>query len=276
MAINFDLIQTILALLGGSGLLGGGTYLFNKFKGRIIVKLVTKQNDPDIDDFILLYDEVIEENTRITPEEIIRFIGCHEPTTERSVCDYLFLCKKDGNLIGFLKAIYCVQKKTLFIAYLGIDKESEEARKQATFSLYYELHKLMKKKLKDCKAVVFEVETSKLIKSNAKLRLFKNAAERFKFPCYRFDIDYFQPEMPSDSGSISKEQTALMFIPLGGLPNAKREIDKPTMLYYLDFIYTKIYARVYDDSEMNQVYKMYLGDLIKEYDRNLPAKIKLI
>lgn len=275
MGLDFDLIQTLLALIGGSGLVGIGTYLVNRFTGRIVVKLVTKLDDPDIDDFILLYDKVIDENTRITPEEITRFIGCHTPANGRTVCDYLFLCKKNGSLIGFLKAIYCVEKKTLFIAYLGIDKENEAARKEATLSLYYKLQKLLKKELKDCKAVVFEVETSKLTKSNAKLRLFKNAAERLKFPCFRFDIDYFQPEMPSDAGSISKEQTALMFIPIGNNSVIKREIDKQTMLDYLDFIYTRIYARVYDDKELNQVYKMYLDDLIKEYDKNLPDKIKL-
>lgn len=273
--MDLTLIQTILSLLGGSGLVGAGTFFYNKFRKRIIVKLVKDKHDTDLDDFILLYDEIIEDNIRIAPEEIIKFIGCHKPTPETTVCDYLFLCKKEGKVIGFLKTIYCVEKGILFIAYLGIDKQNEQARKQATFSLYYKLRKLIKSKLKNCKAIIFEVEASKLAKSNAKQRLFKNAVERFSFPCFRFDIEYFQPEMPSDEGSTQKEKTALLLVPLKKELSAKKEIDKQTMLDYLDFIYNKIYARTYDDRELNQVYKMYLDDLIKEYERTLPDKIKL-
>lgn len=276
MDIDLNILQVLLSLLGGGGLLGASTYLYKRFKQRVIVKLVKNSNDTDLDDFILLYDDVIEENTRITPDEIMRFIGCHKPNKGITICDYLFLCKKESVVIGFLKALYCVEKKILFIAYLGIHKGNEIARKQAALSLYKKVKRLLKGKYKGCKSIIFEVETTQITKSNAKLRLFKNAAQRYKFKCYRFDINYCQPEIPTDTGYIPGEQTALMLIPFECEISTKLEIDKETMISYLDFLYSKIYGRVYADTDLNQVYKSYLNDLLNEYKQKLPEKIKLI
>jgi hypothetical protein len=276
MEFDYNLIQTVIGILGGSGIIGGLTFFIRSFRQRIYVKLVTKKNDSDLDDFILLYDEVIEENTRITPEEILRFIGCHKPVENITVCDYLFLCKKERQVIGFLKAMYCIEKNMLFIAYLGIKKDSGVARKLAALRLYKKIRKLVISKHKGCKVVIFEVEGSKSTKSNAKLRLFKNAAERYGNKCYQFDINYLQPEIPSDKGSIQKEETALMFIPIDCEFTLNKYIDKTILLNYLDFIYNKIYSRVYIDNDLNQVYKSYLTDLLNEYVKTLPEKIRLI
>jgi hypothetical protein len=217
MEISFDLIQTILSLLGGSGLLGGGTYLLNRYRNRIKVKLVSKINDPDLDDFIELYEDVLDENIRITPEEIKRFVGKHEPECNSTLCDFLFFCKRDDSLLGFLKTIYCHQTKILFIAYLGIDKTSDIARKHATNSMLSYLAKFIKKKLKDCEVVFFEVEqpkeNAKKSKAIARLRLFRSAAERLKLFGHQISFNYVQPEMPTDVGSTSEEKTVLVFIP---------------------------------------------------------------
>ena len=277
MPLDFNLIQTIASLLGGSGIIGGGTYLFNRHKKRIIVKFVTKADDLDIDDFIILYDEVIEDNTRITPDEITKFIGNHNPTAKIKLCDYLYLCIKEKKIIGFLKFMYCHNENYLFIAYLGIDKKTNQARREATTALYSKLKKLLKKKFKNCKAIFFEVEHSADKKSTcmAKLRLFKNATKRFKLPCYKFDINYAQPEIPSDKGSLHQERTELVFVPLGRNLNRYKTVSKELMLEYLGFIYQKIYARVYDDRELNLLYQNYLAELLQKHKNELPEIITL-
>ena len=277
MGLDLDLIQTILTALGGSGAIGGGTWAFNYFRKKIKVKLVSNPNDVLIDDFILLYDEVIEENTRILPEEITKFIGNSKPTEKVKLCDYLYFCTKEKKLIGFLKFMYCHKENYLFIAYLGIDKKNEIARQEASIALYGKLQKLLKKDFKNCKAIFFEVEnsTNGQTSCKAKKRLFKNATSRFNLPFYIFDFDYVQPEMPSDNQSIMEEKSELMFVPLGRNLNRHTSVSKESMLEYLHFIYQKIYGRVHEDRDLNTIYQNYLDELLNKYEQTLPNKILL-
>lgn len=275
--MDFDLIQTILSLLGGGGLIGGGTLLLNKFTNRINVKLIKNIDDPDIDDFIELYEEVLDENIRITPDEIKRFVGNHLKIKSDTLCDFLFICKQGKELIGFLKVIYCNKTKILFIAYLGIDKKHNKARNIATNALLNHLSKYISSKLCECKAIFFEVEMpsdyTKKSKAMGRLRLFKSVSERLMFNCYQLEINYIQPEMPKDVGSTNEETTKLLFIPR----DKKRitQIEKEELLKYLEFIYLKIYGRTYDDQELHQLYAMYLKDLLLKYENELPPKINL-
>ena len=275
MMFDLDIIQTVLAVLGGSGVLGGGKHLYNYQRKKTKCKLITKREDINLDDFILLYDEVIEDNTRISPEEILKFIGNHKQSDKIKVCDYLYLCIKERKLIGFLKFIYCYKQNYLFIAYLGIDKKNGIARQEASIALYSKLKKMLKKKFKHCKGIFFEVESSRTKGGVAKMRLFKNAANRNKFECYKIGINYIQPEMPTDKGSINPEKAELLFIPLGANKNRHTTIHKELVLEYLTFIYKKIYGRVYDDKELNFLYQNYLSELLNDYRNNLPTKIPI-
>lgn len=277
MVLDYEFIQTVLAALGGGGLFGASGYLLKRHFNRITVKLISEVDDEDLDDFIELYEEVIDENTRITPEEIKRFIGNHLPTHYSTLSDYIFLCKQGNHLIGFLKAIYCHESKLLFIAYLGIDKNHDKARKLASSALLLSLTKYIKKNLNECKAVFFEVEmpkdASKKTRSLSRLRLFKLATSRLKLNCYQVGINYIQPEMPTDVGSTKEENTILLFVPL----NSKNitELKKEDVLFYLNFIYFKIYGRTYNDDELQQLNKIYLSGLLEKFEKELPLTIKL-
>jgi hypothetical protein len=284
--ITLTLIQTLLGLLGGGGLIGSVGYTYRKISRRVYVKLVTDQNDPDIDNFVELYNEVIDECARIAPEEIIKFIGNHEPKLGSTLCDYLFLCKSGKKLLGFLKVIYCTESNFLFVAYLGIDKSIDEARKEAVNCLFSHLAKFIEKRLKVCRAIFFEIalqDKQSNLSRNARIRTFKAAVERLQLPCYQVGIDYIQPEMPSDCGSIEEEQTTLLYAlfdyqKIGSRLNLRDKfIDKRELMQSLNFIYMKIYSRVYDeDNELNQVYRAYLSDIMRKYEQVLPQRIPLI
>jgi hypothetical protein len=280
------LIQTLLAVLGGGGVVGTASYVFRKIRSRVYVKLVSDKSDPDIDSFVELYNEVIDECARIAPEEIIKFIGNHEPEPGLPLCDYLFLCKSGEQLLGFLKVIYCTENNFLFIAYLGIDKSIGQARKKAVNCLFSHLGRFIEKSLNDCKAILFEValqEKQSRLSPTAKIRAFKTSVERLNLPCYQVGINYIQPEMPTDCGSLEEEQTTLLYTlfnqwkPSGSLSLRTKYIQKADLMRFLEFIYMRIYGRVYsDDPELNQVYRDYLSDLINKYDSELPSRIALL
>lgn len=278
MDLDLNLIQTIFTVLGG-GLIGGTTYIWNKYINQVSVKLIKDPNDSDIESFITLYEEIIDENIRITPDEIIKFIGNHTPTDESMLCDYLFICKKEKEVIGFLKIIYCWNREYLFIAYLGSSKIKNQSSKIASNALLLHLVKYIKKNFKSCRAIFFEVELSnipsKRSKGLAKLRLFRYTTNNLKFPCYQVLFNYIQPEMPTDGGATKEETNALLFIPLGYSLIRNDKISKNELLDFIDFIYLDIYGRVYDDNELNEVNKMYLNDLLGKYKAELPEYIKI-
>jgi len=126
----------LIALIVGiaSTVVGTLIYDYIKQKTSVRVKVIKKSSDKNVEGFVDLYNRLINEDIRIDPAEIISWID--EDRALRKVkthnyLHYLMIGKLSGEVVSFLKVMYCTDSKYLFIAYYGIDTENEKARKLA-------------------------------------------------------------------------------------------------------------------------------------------------
>lgn len=86
----------------------------------LYVKEIKKITDRDIERFVELYNERIDESLRICVEEILQFVG--QPSNS-SIQHHLYLCKKIDKPVGFMKFMISKEHKYIFVAYVAIDKK---------------------------------------------------------------------------------------------------------------------------------------------------------
>lgn len=279
----------IIALIVGiaSTVIGAFLYDFFRSKTRVKVKLVKKSNDRDLEEFVDVYNKLIGENIRIDPTEIIRWVDEDRALRKlktHSYLHYLFLGKLGGNVVSFLKTMYHKDTHYMFIAYYGIDTSVDRARRLAAPAMMESLAKLIKTELKNCKAVICEVEPldpnqseTENTQRKARIRLFKETARRMNFAMYEIGVDYWQPQMeiPED-GSFSGERSLLLYAPLDDSIRHNKKISKEKMLDILRFIYLQIYRPTFrHDPEKDISYQVYLNTILQYYEENLPTEIPL-
>lgn len=243
-------------------------------KSVLRVKELKKGTDPEIEEFINLYNLRIKENLRICAEEILQFIERREGEV---VEHHLYVCKKLSKTVGFIKFMYSEQHKYVFIAYTAIDKEDSVARQYA-FNLM--LRKIYKKYLKTKKATMILTEIERGTKGNYKTglaKLISRYAKKFKKQSYIIKFDYLQPSMPDDEyGDVSEEILSLVYIPMYTMANMK--MPKNELLSILQTIYFEIYYPSCNEitaCDCND-YNSYLESIMDIYKSDLPEYIDLI
>lgn len=108
------------------------------FRNALVVKEIKKKTDKDIAGFVSLYKKRIKESMRIDSEEILAFINRKNKT---NVDHHLYVCKHDGKVVGFVKFMISKSRKGMFIAYIAVDHEDQQANKVG-------VQKLLKKMLR--------------------------------------------------------------------------------------------------------------------------------
>lgn len=243
-------------------------------KSILRVKELKKGTEPEIEEFINLYNSRIKENLRICVEEILQFV---ERRKDEAVEHHLYICKKMNKTVGFVKFMYSERHKYIFIAYAAIDKEDSVARQYAANLM---LKKIYKKFLKTKKATMILTEIERGTNGSYKTglgKLISRRLKKFKKQSYICKFDYLQPSMPDDNfGDINEEILSLVYIPMYVMANTR--ISKSELLNILQSIYFEIYYPSCNEitaCDCNN-YNFYLESIMEIYKDNLPEYIDLI
>lgn len=286
----YDLLVNVLGTVIGTALLATVSFLAIRFiRSRPIVKLVRRSNDKDLDSFLDLYETIIDEDTRISSEEIVSWIDedrVARRKAENKIFHYLWLCKVYGKVIGFAKVIYHSGSRLLFVAYFGIDNENAIGRRTAAKTIIAHLRwKLTTDRvLRSCQGIVAECEkpdsnmpTDEKRRKKARIRLFFETSKRMSTPMYVVDFDYIQPTMPVGGfDETAEEKLALLYIPVKSR-DGKKTISKNQLLSVVSFVYLNVYGPTYrHDKKKDKQYKRYLMALLGKYESSLPKQIRLL
>lgn len=238
----------------------------------LYVKEVKRITDRDIERFIELYNERIDESLRICVEEILQFVG--QPRNS-SIEHHLYLCKKIDKAVGFMKFMISKEHKYIFVAYVAIDKKDKAALEYGMKTLNKKLaRKYFNKDNATC--IITEVEESDNgSHRNAMSLLVSRYAKSLGKKCYYVDIPYIQPHMPDDHNKQTEEQLlALLYIPY--YDKANNCISRAELLSILESIYFDIYAPSCDPTTGCDcdAYNQYLSKLLAMYqDSNEYVKL---
>jgi len=283
---SFDLIITIATGVT-TAVVSKLIYDYIKSK-RIRIKEIKSSKDPDLNGFLDLYNTLINDEIRIDASEIIRWIDEDQvlrKTKSHKYYHYLFVGKLGKEIVSFIKFMYRTDSKYLFIAYYGVNTNIEQARLFAAPLMMRTLLHLLQKELKDCKAVLCEVQKPQAWldqaennKRKARLRLFKETARMLNFRLFEIDFEYLQPEMeiePNQQPS-SEESMILLYAPIRDEIPLSRQLPKEKLLEILAFIYLQIYRPTYrNEPEKDLIYQSYLNSLLELYKDVLPDYIPL-
>lgn len=285
-------ILNLLAIIIISAFIGVLAYIIaDKYFNRIYVKLIRRSTDHDVNNFIDLYESRIHENIRISPEEIVVWIEEEKLAHKQKNSEYseyfhyLYVCKIGKKVAGFLKAMYHSKSKMMFIAYFGINKSMQDARRVASLMMLKKLNHLILNKRKDCRAIIFEIEDFQYVgegvsqeeieQRKARLRLFKELSRRAGYTTYQVDIDYLQPKMTFDEND-TEERMLLLYTPIERMESDKPTINKKIVIDILYFIFMQIYLPTFrHDKVKQQKYHSYLSSLLNKYMISLPEEIAL-
>ena len=283
--------ESLKAGLGiATAVIGALIYDYIKSRDKVTVKLITKSTDKDVESFVELYNQLFDESVRIDASEIICWIDedcALRRIPSHTYYHYLLVCKLRGQVVGFIKLMYELKSKYAFIAYYGIDTSTGKARRVAAPALLKSMKQLIDKEMKECKAVLFELQApdpSLDVKENrerrARIRLFKEEAKRQNFMVYELKFDYFQPLMEvsyEDEDSVSEECLVLMYIPIKDPNPIPKKLSASKVLEILHFIYLQIYRPTFrHDPIQDGIYQTYLNGLLDLYKTELPDTIDLI
>ena len=239
----------------------------------LYVKEIKKITDRDIERFVELYNERIDESLRICVEEILQFVG--QPSNS-SIQHHLYLCKKIDKPVGFMKFMISKEHKYIFVAYVAIDKKDKTALEYGTKKLNKKLvRKYFNKNNATC--IITEVEEADNGSHRSAMSLLVSRyAKSFGKKCYYVDIPYIQPHMPDDHSKQTEEQLlALLYIPY--YEKVNNCMPKAELLSILESIYFDIYAPSCDPTTGCDcdAYNQYLSKILDMY-KDSDEYVKLI
>lgn len=281
ISTDSPLIKIILGVVGSLITFFLTTYLRERWKNRLRIKLLKNPKDKDLYKFYELYESIFNEEVRISSEQFANWV---ENDYSNSINHFHFVCKRGSNVVGFLKAIYSKEYDLLFIAYYGIDKKDSQARELAAATMIEHLEKFIKKKLPKCKGLVFEVEDIDSSKSEdinnerkARIRLFKSAIKARGHCAYEISCNYIQPQIKIDERDSTTELSlVLMYVSFNKDCSVKMKLNKTEVIDIIYFIYFNIYLPYFIKCGDNaETWENRLLELIDEYHKNLPVRVPL-
>ena len=242
-------------------------------KSYLYVKEIKKPTDPDIEGFKDLYSVRIKDDMRIEAEEILKFIGRRDET---DVEHHLYICKRKGKVVGFIKFMISNTSKILFIAYIAVDKND---RVSNSCGMEKMLKKVAKKQFKKDKVlrIVTEIEQGEKGNYNTPLsKIIARYARAYNHDAFYVDVPYFQPNMPGDDSKATKENCmSLIYVPYYKVEN--KVIPKTELINIIEFIYFEIYSPCCNELKCDcGGYNLYLTNIIDKYKSDFPDYIDLV
>ncbi len=237
------------------------------------VKEIKKITDSDIESFINLYNNRIDNSMRICVEEILNFVGRNKNCIMQH---HLFVCKKINKTVGFVKFMISKELKYIFIAYIAVDKDDRTANNYCIKKMVKKLSKKFFKPPIANSIIIETVQTNQEYYVSAMTKVVSRYASILKKNSYYIDIPYLQPNMPDeDYSKIDEKFLSLIYIPYYDLDN--NIISKNELLKIIESIYMEIYSPSCNNVTCNcEKYNLYLKNLLEIYYEDFPEHIKLI
>lgn len=238
--------------------------MYDRFSSRVVVRLIRGRRAVEVDDFIALYNQIIDENDRIPAERISRlFLDLHRsPPNVRAikrgvtgrptqVSHLLFLAYQRRSCVGFLKAILCNNSRTVFVAYIGV----REGR--ATNALLETLARTVRRAVPPAEFIAYEVTAGSGRRPQGRLRLFRHYARLRNYQVYEWP-DYMTPDLEFDDAQRTIEYPSTLGIIR--LAHTPVELAPEELCRVVEALYRGVYAETFDDDPgKNEQYLEYLS-----------------
>lgn len=268
------------------------------FDDRILVKRITSPQDIDFQKALDIYDERIPEEVMLPRDVIFCLVrnSCETTTIEKvdknplsiwsnklssknNFQEYFFVAKIKYDVCGLLWFQYYPERRLIFISYVVVSKKFKDRKGPIAAGLIQELGRLLKTELKECEAIIAEVEMAeasspeKVQKNNkARVRLFKQLGQQINIQIKTPQIEYRQPHMILYDELPEKELSLLY-----GWTNSNREhqeLTRDEYIRFLRFIYLDVYADTpLDDSNSEMEFQNYLSNFFEERIHDIPERI---
>jgi hypothetical protein len=284
-----ETVGTICAILG---FLWG---VYALVKSRLIktvqIRRIYNTRDKDFGKFSHLFKQKIRLELRESPEDVGQWLDDFEHDNKYSdppLREYLLVAKYDQEVVGFLFFEYSFKTQFLYIDFLGAKgNEGNTDYSELTPPLVKECYKIIKKEMKQCRLILFEVDDEKdpnLTEEQrqdaiAKKRLFgsyilNNHFKNLSLKAFEICIDYYQPPLHNENRKHIIQN--LVIIPLDWGPIAEdKTISKQQLVDIMNFLFFEVYDPLSDDRYLGKDYHLTLTSYFNNIINNVPEKIKL-
>ena len=167
----------------------------------------------------------------------------------------------------------------MFLSYMVVDWHIPDSRGLTSAeALAQYLSRELRKTLRDCEGIVFELEyptpkSENKTRFRSKMRRFLRLAEKQGVTVKEIDIYYRQPKLSLWENDYGEERQVLMYGRTKPPPLSKT-IPRTEAERVLDFIYNYIYGDYFEDDPVrNAEYRQYLNKLYETVVADLPEEI---
>lgn len=244
------------------------------YSKRINTIILKEKSTQDFNRAITLYFDRIPDEQRIPPDHLKKSLNPDISAVSKkdfrkrvkkgdNIVHLPIIAKCEGEIIGFLKAIYVKEGNFIFISYL-ISKSFKERESSLVTTRMIKLMKKCIDELKYIDYVVYEISIDNDGQHKSKERLFKQISRLNNLKSYYIATDYKIPEICSfDEGECEVYDANLFLTPL---KSDQLEIGKQKYIELVKSIYTNIYLETYVVSEPELVdnYKVFLEMIMAE------------
>lgn len=266
-----ELLPEILVVIISTAMLTAIGWAYNKWSNKLVVKRANKASK-DLKKALELYDSTfsdadIMDDSRDMEQWLTEISELNRKFPSKwSV--HLYIVKSRKAVIGFFYAEYHKKNKLLLISYIAADSNS---RQEVSKIIADHLRKKLKKELKDCKGVIFELEKEG---AEQRIRLFRHAANICNIDLKALDINYIQPKIKNWEPNYKEKNQVLVYGSTQG-QTLDQWISKEEVVLILDTIYNEWYVSAYeDDPEHYEEYKAYIKKLFDKSVNELPDRIQ--
>jgi hypothetical protein len=245
---------------------------------------ILNQRHEEVSGLLELYEELFpDDGNNYTANEVLEFFadgnGSNRKTHVKTE-DYFLVATIKKTVIGFLFCHYYPEVRSGIVSYLGIKKESEEARTNAVAALLKKLMEFLCNRSAPCDLLVFELQkieriTGKKQRGIGRMAAFRKRALDFNSKAYEICIDYKRPKLSLDP-KLKEEPLILAYVPLGS-HTPLNSLSKSSVIKLLEFIHLYCYADFYEVSDPQFIqFQEYLKKRLASYEKNLPDMVPVV
>lgn len=230
-----------------------GTILYDRLKRRVRIQVLHRNRRRVVDEIQSLYMERIDPSERVSPKYVTDCLNHPEicirsareflsrarmPGALPPVLHLLVAARCQGEVVGFVKAIYVSTTRMLFIAYSASQGGEGTLERRAMRRLLGYLREVVTP-TGPVDWITFEIMNSNKPAAMAKERLFRQYAHTFGLALQRVDIEYLQPDLDCVELDQCREESAFLY--LGSRVGSMRAIDAATLRRLVESIFLDIY-----------------------------------
>jgi len=250
----------------------------------VVVRLVRRPDDPDLDVALHLYRQKIPDDQRFDPADIVRWIRDDKVSrASNGPSDWFLVAKYRRQVRGFVLFHYYPSTRTALFAYMVVANtpglDFDEISRLLTKAIARFLRR--RKELRGYDGFVMEVEDprrerlkKKQNEALARVSRFCMLAEMNGLSLRALEFDYKQPKLSLEDKDGS-ERSMLLLSARTRKTEAENSSHRSEVEQLLTFIYTSVYPEGYSpEPEENRAYKEYCVRLLKRQLGSLPPQIR--